>query len=789
MVTPGDASTASRRVDVPNENDVLCGRGGSINSHLGNEKFRTFVEKRKRVYLTARFKREKRLIASSIVTEIRNMDPPGRFLAKTGGKNGYWYDIGDEKARDKTSQALRENAPTIRAEIETEINQQREEMKRREDDDEDSVPDSPSPTHMPPPHPSYYPPSYGWDYYYNYYGYAHPPPPPHHPHHLGPPPPHAPPTPPAVASYPGHHPDAHQWAGAPPSGPPPYAASRPNRGHDEFKEGEDNRHSKGVHRDTQEDEDFRLAMELQHQEKEAAFEDKKRRYQEDPNRNRMSISYVTPGTARRPNSSYARDRGAHENQSKVAKASSGEYDPYHKASAAFAAMKVDDPRPSPAELTQEQRDHRLAVELQEQEDYEINSRREATFQKTRRAMSSNAYSKVQRTGGFMSYGKSDANAYTFGTTSNFENLVPASFAAWTKASVSFGGLSAASGSQDAKAADQKPAALHKRQREASDSSHDHRRVQFKDGTNGSRQGMRADNYSPINFQEDDPFMMVDDGISKIKPDSQQGDDNNSSLLAQVANHILNPWGSWDTSKHNSVDDGAHRNHAPGQTRQQSVTSGHNPPQFEAQRDSPIIDGHEVQLRDVLDELSMPPPEPRAEIDWPSRVGSCHTWIPESLEAGAASFFGNSSRMGNLSTFQLGISPVNSMEMDASAAGTEQYSCAGSVGGGSLCQVFDKDTQAVDMLPSPMNHRIIHQIPSWERSMRSRSPLSLGSVEDSDDSMIRVRHEKFYDKNTGPSAPPMSTIEDMSPPPAVRPQARGRSQNSDMDWEESNHHPE
>lgn len=96
-------------IEVPMENDVLCGRGGSINSHKGNEQFRLLVEKRKRVYLTARFKREKRLIASSIVSEIRGMDPPGRFLARKGNKDsGVWYVISEEKARDKTSQALRE---------------------------------------------------------------------------------------------------------------------------------------------------------------------------------------------------------------------------------------------------------------------------------------------------------------------------------------------------------------------------------------------------------------------------------------------------------------------------------------------------------------------------------------------------------------------------------------------------------------------------------------------------------------------------------------------------------
>mmetsp|Transcript_193 Transcript_193/g.192 ORF Transcript_193/g.192 Transcript_193/m.192 type:complete len:1154 (+) Transcript_193:587-4048(+) len=232
------------RIDTPNPNDVLCGRGGNINSHRGNEQFRGFVEKRKRVYLTARFKREKRLIASSIVNEIRAMDPPGRFLARMGSmkdNNVYWHDIGNEKARDKTSQALRENAPSIRAEIETEINQQRAEMRRQETGEKPQQQQLPStilssggvgvgltkdgpchpsgvpgisistsssmfpppplghhpghhpghgqsplphPAHPPPPPPHLYNPHHShyaqqyYDYYYHYYGYGAPPPPP-----------------------------------------------------------------------------------------------------------------------------------------------------------------------------------------------------------------------------------------------------------------------------------------------------------------------------------------------------------------------------------------------------------------------------------------------------------------------------------------------------------------------------------------------------------------------------------------------------------------------------------
>jgi hypothetical protein len=107
------------RTTVPNKNDVLCGRGGTINSHPGNEQYRSIVDSKKRVYLTARFKREKRLIATSIVDQIRNMDPPGRFLQKDADKQT-WFDIGEEKSREKTSQALRENSKDVRIQMENE---------------------------------------------------------------------------------------------------------------------------------------------------------------------------------------------------------------------------------------------------------------------------------------------------------------------------------------------------------------------------------------------------------------------------------------------------------------------------------------------------------------------------------------------------------------------------------------------------------------------------------------------------------------------------------------------
>lgn len=206
FVTPDekDSGFESDWVKEPSENDVLCGRGGSINSHPGNERFRLLVEKRKRVYLTARFKREKRLIASSIVSEIRALKPTGRFLSRDA-KTGKWKDIGDEKARDKTSQALRENAPSLRAEIETEIKEQQVDLLP----DQDAPRIGSAPPSLPPPPPPYYS-SWG---YTGYYGYGHPPPPPpgHHPGYPPPPPP--------------PHYDGHHWP--PPHYPPPPYGARP----------------------------------------------------------------------------------------------------------------------------------------------------------------------------------------------------------------------------------------------------------------------------------------------------------------------------------------------------------------------------------------------------------------------------------------------------------------------------------------------------------------------------------------------------------------------------------
>lgn len=96
-----------------NENDVLSGRGGGTNQHDGNCYFRALINKNREQYLRAK-KNDKPIISLSIVSTIRQRN--GRFL-KNDEETGLWFEIGDDAAREKTSQALRQRAPEYRKQL------------------------------------------------------------------------------------------------------------------------------------------------------------------------------------------------------------------------------------------------------------------------------------------------------------------------------------------------------------------------------------------------------------------------------------------------------------------------------------------------------------------------------------------------------------------------------------------------------------------------------------------------------------------------------------------------
>ena len=108
-----DGELPMKDVTDPRETDVLCGRGGAALRHPGNQTYRRLVNLNKGLYITC-LKTEKLKISRSIVAAIREQN--GRFLERDTAK-GTWFDIGDKKAIEKTSQALREGQPKLRQKI------------------------------------------------------------------------------------------------------------------------------------------------------------------------------------------------------------------------------------------------------------------------------------------------------------------------------------------------------------------------------------------------------------------------------------------------------------------------------------------------------------------------------------------------------------------------------------------------------------------------------------------------------------------------------------------------
>mmetsp|Transcript_7529 Transcript_7529/g.15086 ORF Transcript_7529/g.15086 Transcript_7529/m.15086 type:complete len:378 (+) Transcript_7529:161-1294(+) len=91
---------------VPHGNDILMGRGGKNNQHVGNEQLRAIARTQRDTYRLSS-KKGKSHISREIVAYVRSMDPPGRFLKKDA-ITGEWEDVGDDTAREKVSQVLRD---------------------------------------------------------------------------------------------------------------------------------------------------------------------------------------------------------------------------------------------------------------------------------------------------------------------------------------------------------------------------------------------------------------------------------------------------------------------------------------------------------------------------------------------------------------------------------------------------------------------------------------------------------------------------------------------------------
>lgn len=101
------ASPAVRQEIIsPHGNDVLMGRGGKNNQHKGNENLSDMARLMRDDY-KASAKKGKSDMSRDLVQQVRDLTPPGRFLKRNPITND-WEDVGDDIAREKISQVLRD---------------------------------------------------------------------------------------------------------------------------------------------------------------------------------------------------------------------------------------------------------------------------------------------------------------------------------------------------------------------------------------------------------------------------------------------------------------------------------------------------------------------------------------------------------------------------------------------------------------------------------------------------------------------------------------------------------
>jgi hypothetical protein len=66
----------------------------------GNERFRVIIDEHAPLYQEAKTKYHKSEVIANVVAKVRQQSPGGGFVKKDF-YSGRWFEIGDEKARDK----------------------------------------------------------------------------------------------------------------------------------------------------------------------------------------------------------------------------------------------------------------------------------------------------------------------------------------------------------------------------------------------------------------------------------------------------------------------------------------------------------------------------------------------------------------------------------------------------------------------------------------------------------------------------------------------------------------
>ena len=101
-----DSIALELRRDI-GKHDVLLGRGNGIANYQGNISFRNIVWGYRDAYERAH-RDAKRCIAIRVMRAISALDPPGQFVERYETGKAKFVAVSEERALEKTCQALRE---------------------------------------------------------------------------------------------------------------------------------------------------------------------------------------------------------------------------------------------------------------------------------------------------------------------------------------------------------------------------------------------------------------------------------------------------------------------------------------------------------------------------------------------------------------------------------------------------------------------------------------------------------------------------------------------------------
>ncbi|CAJ1943637.1 unnamed protein product [Cylindrotheca closterium] len=103
--TSNEGSTILPSHFSPGEYDIICARGSHVKKHPGNKFYQSIIEEAAPRYGASQGKLAKSIIVSAIIDTIRGLTPQGGFVKPAGRQ---WIEIGNKNAREKVSQALRD---------------------------------------------------------------------------------------------------------------------------------------------------------------------------------------------------------------------------------------------------------------------------------------------------------------------------------------------------------------------------------------------------------------------------------------------------------------------------------------------------------------------------------------------------------------------------------------------------------------------------------------------------------------------------------------------------------